>query len=160
MLEGDAPVMTDGITAEEAAKHFIDWWLMAEDLPDSNNRVRVAGDQIHLEYSDNNTEAFERLLNRWTEVLKTVHCGKMMMKCSSYFQNKIALQGLAHQAGTCRFGEEPATSVLALNCRTHDVENLYVVDGSFFPSLAAVNPSLTIMANALRVGDYLIERMK
>ncbi len=83
-----------------------------------------------------------------------------MMECSSYFQNKIALQGLAHQAGTCRFGEEPATSVLDLNCRTHDVENLHVVDGSFFPSLAAVNPSLTIMANALRVGDHLIERMK
>lgn len=160
MLEGDVPVMTEGITAEEAAQHSIDWWLMSEDLPDPNNRVRVTGEQIQLEYSDNNTEAFERLTNRWTEILKTIHYGEMMMKCSSYFQNKLPLQGLAHQAGTCRFGEDPTTSVLNLNCRTHDVDNLYVVNGSFFPSMAAVNPSLTIMANALRVGDHLIERMK
>ena len=70
------------------------------------------------------------------------------------------MQGVAHQCGTCRFGRDPQTSVLDLNCRTHDVDNLYVVDGSFFPSSGAVNPSLTIIANALRVGDHLAERMK
>jgi choline dehydrogenase-like flavoprotein len=76
----------------------------------------------------------------------------------SYFRKKIPLQGVAHQCGTCRFGEDPQTSVLDINCRTHDVDNLYVVDGSFFRSSASVNPTLTIMANALRVGDHLIER--
>jgi choline dehydrogenase-like flavoprotein len=66
---------------------------------------------------------------------------------------------VAHQCGTLRFGEDPTTSVLNLNCRTHDVDNLYVVDGSFFPSSAAVSPTLTIMANALRVGEHLISRL-
>jgi choline dehydrogenase-like flavoprotein len=70
------------------------------------------------------------------------------------------LQGVAHQCGTCRFGEDPKTSVLNLDCRTHDVENLYVVDSSFFRSSAAVNPTLTIIANALRVGDRLLEKLK
>jgi choline dehydrogenase-like flavoprotein len=71
---------------------------------------------------------------------------------------RLPLDGVGHQVGTCRFGEDPETSVLNLNCRTHEIDNLYVVDGSFFPSSGAVNPSLTIIANALRVGDHLIER--
>ncbi|MEO0924524.1 MAG: GMC family oxidoreductase, partial [Cyanobacteria bacterium J06643_13] len=72
---------------------------------------------------------------------------------------ETSIQDVGHQCGTCRFGEDPATSVLDLNCRTHDVDNLYVVDGSFFPSSAAVNPTLTIIANAIRVGEHLMERM-
>ena len=67
--------------------------------------------------------------------------------------------GVAHQAGTCRFGSDPATSVLNTDCRAHEVDNLYVVDTSFFPSIGAVNPALTAMANALRVGDHLLERL-
>jgi choline dehydrogenase-like flavoprotein len=66
---------------------------------------------------------------------------------------------VAHQAGTCRFGSDPHTSVLDRNCRAHEVDNLYVVDTSFFPSIGAVNPALTAMANALRVGDHLLERI-
>jgi choline dehydrogenase-like flavoprotein len=73
---------------------------------------------------------------------------------------RIPLAGVAHQNGTLRFGDDPRTSVLDRNCRTHDVDNLYAVDGSFFPSSGAVNPALTIMANALRVGDHLLERLK
>ena len=69
-------------------------------------------------------------------------------------------QVVGHQCGICRFGEDAETSVLDLNCRTHDVDNLYVVDGSFFPSSSAVNPTLTIIANSLRVGDHLLERLK
>jgi choline dehydrogenase-like flavoprotein len=72
----------------------------------------------------------------------------------------MSLKDVGHQCGTCRFGEDPKTSVLDLNCRTHDVDNLYVVDGGFFPSSAAVNPTLTIIANALRVGEHLLERLK
>jgi choline dehydrogenase-like flavoprotein len=142
------------------ASHSVDWWLTAEDLPDPNNRVQIKGDTIQLSYQDNNTAAFDRLLHRWTQVLKSIDCGERILPCSFYFRKRIPLQGVAHQCGTCRYGEDPQTSVLDLNCRTHDVDNLYVVDGSFFRSSAAVNPTLTIIANALRVGDHLIDRMK
>jgi choline dehydrogenase-like flavoprotein len=70
------------------------------------------------------------------------------------------LAAVAHQNGTVRFGADPKTSALDRNCKAHEVDNLYVVDASFFPSSGAVNPALTIMANALRVGDHLLERMR
>lgn len=160
MLEGDAPPMTPDVVLDQMAKHSIDWWITAEDLPDPNNRVTLKNGSIQLSYTDNNTEAYERLLKRWTEVLKSIDCGEKIIPCSIYLKKKIPLEGVAHQVGTCRFGSNPKTNVLDLNCKTHDVDNLYVVDGSFFPSSAAVNPSLTIMANALRVGEYLIGLMK
>jgi choline dehydrogenase-like flavoprotein len=78
---------------------------------------------------------------------------------NAYLKNEIPIAGCAHQAGTCRFGADPATSVLDVNCKTHQLDNLYVVDTSFFPSIGAVNPALTAMANALRVGDHLLERL-
>ncbi len=165
MIALDSPKVA-GISFQERdvfqsmANHSVDWWLTTEDLPDANNRVLVEDDTIRLHYTDNNTEAFDRLLQRWTKVLKSIDCGERILPCSFYFRKKIPLQGIAHQCGTCRFGEDPQTSVLDINCRSHDVGNLYVVDGSFFRSSAAVNPTLTIIANALRVGDHLIERMK
>jgi len=76
----------------------------------------------------------------------------------AYMKNEIPVAGVAHQAGTCRFGTDPATSVLDMTCRAHEVDNLYVVDTSVFPSIGAVNPALTAMANSLRVGDHLLER--
>ena len=76
-----------------------------------------------------------------------------------YVDMNIELAGCAHQAGTCRFGTDPATSVLDANCKAHELDNLYVVDTSFFPSIGAVNPALTAMANALRVGDHIRQRM-
>jgi choline dehydrogenase-like flavoprotein len=160
MIALDAPKFAPGLALDEVAHRSVDWWLTAEDLPSSRNRVQVSGDRIHLHYTDNNTKAYDRLLNRWVQVLKSIHCGDTILPCSLYFRKRIPIQGVAHQVGTCRFGEDPQTSVLDLNCRTHDVDNLYVVDGSFFPSSGAVNPSLTIIANALRVGDHLLERMK
>jgi choline dehydrogenase-like flavoprotein len=74
--------------------------------------------------------------------------------------NRIPLAGVAHQNGTVRFGRDPKTSALDANCKAHEVENLYVVDGSFFPSSGAVNPALTIMANALRIGDRILEQLE
>ena len=71
----------------------------------------------------------------------------------------ISVAGVAHQAGTCRFGTDPATSVLDINCKAHEVDNLYVVDTSVFPRIGAVNPALTAMANAIRVGEHLAERL-
>ena len=78
---------------------------------------------------------------------------------NAYLQNPIPVAGVAHQAGTCRFGADPASSVLDVNCKAHELDNLYVVDTSFFPSIGAVNPALTAMANALRVGEHLLERL-
>ena len=82
-----------------------------------------------------------------------------LLERHAYLKNDIPVAGCAHQAGTCRFGRDRATSVLDVNCRAHEVDNLYVVDTSCFPSIGAVNPALTAMANALRVGDHLLERL-
>lgn len=153
---------------EYVATHSVDWWLTTEDLPDPKNRVQVKGDQILLDYTENNSEPFDRLMERWKGILQQIDCGEHILPhCSyfvkggeaNYFTGKLPLDGVGHQVGTCRFGEDPQTSVLDLNCRTHDVDNLYVVDGSFFLSSGAVNPTLTIIANALRVGDHMAERL-
>jgi choline dehydrogenase-like flavoprotein len=141
-----------------ASDRLSGWFLMGEDLPDPNNRVRVKDEKISLEYTDNNQESFNRLIARWTQVLKSI-APCTLSSLSIYIATKVPLKDLGYQCGTCRFGEDPKTSVLDLNCRTHDVDNLYVVDGSFFPSSGAVNPTLTMMANAIRVGEHLIERL-
>jgi choline dehydrogenase-like flavoprotein len=75
-----------------------------------------------------------------------------------YLDMSIPLAGCAHQAGTCRFGTDPATSVLDVNCKAHELDNPFVVDTNFFPSIGAVNPALTAMANAIRVGEHLLSR--
>ena len=146
---------------ELIAERTTGWWLQTEDLPDPNNRVQVSNDTVHLNYTPNNTEAGDRLIHRWTSVLKTMSRRAMhVVPFSLYPRSHVPVQAVAHQCGTCRFGSDPKTSVLDLNCRTHDVDNLYVVDGSFFPSNSGVNPTLTIMANALRVGDHLMGRLE
>ncbi len=143
------------------AERSVGWWLQVEDLPDPNNRVRRVRDQVHLDYTLNNTEAADRLVHRWTSILKSANeSTKHVIPFSLYPRNHVPVQAVGHQCGTCRFGSDPNAFVLDLNCRTHDVDNLYVVDGSFFPSNSGVNPTLTIMANALRVGDHLSERMQ
>ena len=149
-----------GAELKIVADHTVGWWLQTEDLPDSSNRVRVEGEKLYLEYKPNNLEAGSRLMKRWTGILKQVDRAEHLIPFSLYPRNMMPIQSVGHQCGTCRFGEDPGTSVLDLNCSTHEVDNLYVVDGSFFPSSAAVNPTLTIIANALRVGDHLLERLK
>lgn len=146
---------------QRIATHSTGWWLQTEDLPDPKNRVRIVEDKLHLEYTPNNTKAQERLTYRWSEVLKAIDksAEHVILHHGIYPRSNTGIQVVGHQCGTCRFGEDPATSVLDLNCRTHDVDNLYVVDGSFFPSNSGVNPTLTIIANALRVGEHLIERL-
>jgi choline dehydrogenase-like flavoprotein len=139
--------------------HAVPWWLMTEDLPDPNNRVRIVDGRIRLEYTPNNLESFARLRDRWVEVLKAAGHADHWLNLHAYFKKRVPLEGVGHQNGTCRFGSDPKTSVLDVNCKAHDLDNLYVVDGSFFASSGAVNPSLTIIANALRVGDHLVERL-
>jgi choline dehydrogenase-like flavoprotein len=103
------------------------------------------------------------LKNALKNIKCTMHeheCHEGLFARNLYLGQRIPLAGVAHQNGTIRFGRDPRTSALDSNCKAHNLDNLYVVDGSFFPSSAAVNPALTIMANALRVGDHLLGRLR
>lgn len=151
-----------GFGLRQLATRTIGWWLQTEDLPNLENRVRLANDKLYLDYEPNNLEAHDRLLYRWQEALKDVDraAGQSVFAQNIHPHGGTPIQVVAHQCGTCRFGEDPTTSVLDLNCRTHDLDNLYVVDSSFFPSSSSTSPALTVIANALRVGDHLLNRLK
>jgi choline dehydrogenase-like flavoprotein len=112
--------------------------------------------KIRLSYTPNNVESFNRLKDRWVDTLKEAGHALFHVPLSAYFKKRIPLEGVGHQNGTCRMGLDKSTSVLDANCKAHDLDNLYVVDASCFPSASAVNPSLTIIANALRVADHLL----
>jgi choline dehydrogenase-like flavoprotein len=166
-LSAGAPAIAPGWTLDLMAKHSLDFWLTSEDLPDANNRVSIdRNGTIVLAYKPNNEEGHKRLGNKVRELLKgqracPIHgkdCHVGVFARNLYLGQRIPLAGVAHQNGTIRFGHDATTSALDANCKAHDVDNLYVVDGSFFPSSGAVNPALTIMANALRVGDHLLDR--
>jgi choline dehydrogenase-like flavoprotein len=168
-LKGGAPALTPNWTLDLMAKHSLDFWLTSEDLPDPNNRVSLdAAGGIVLSYKPNNEEGHKRLIAKLKELMQQqsrckVHghnCHEGLFARNLFVGQRIPLAGVAHQVGTARFGDDPKTSALDGNCKAHDLDNLYVVDGSFFPSSGAVNPALTIMANALRVGEHLIERMR
>jgi choline dehydrogenase-like flavoprotein len=134
--------------------------MTGEDLADPENRVRVINDQIHLDYKDNNTEGFKRMIKKLKKILYSIDSKHSIIPHSFYITKKIELAAVGHQCGTARFGTDENTSVLDINCKAHEIENLYVADGSFFPSSGAVNPALTIMANALRVGEHLLSHLK
>jgi choline dehydrogenase-like flavoprotein len=116
--------------------------------------------RIRLAYVPNNEEGHQRLIAKLKGMMKDIRCDDHLIPLTAYIPARIPLAGVAHQNGTIRFGHDPRTSALDTDCRAHEVENLYVVDASFFPSSGAVNPALTIMANALRVGDRLLERLR
>jgi choline dehydrogenase-like flavoprotein len=117
-------------------------------------------DRIHLAKTYHNLEPHKRLLAKLKELMGPLGCHDAAIPAWSILDQRIPLAGVAHQSGTVRFGHDPKTSALDVNCRAHDLDNLYVVDTSFFPSSSAVNPALTAMANALRVGDHLLERLE
>ncbi len=160
MFQGDAPSFVPGFTLDLLARHALDFWLTTEDLPDPENRVTLRDDgRIRLTYRENNLEPHRQLRRRLEGMLKHIGCENRLVPCSYYLGKKIPLAGVAHQCGTVRFGDDPESSALDVNCKAHDLDNLYVVDGSFFCSSTSVNPALTIAANALRVGDHLLERL-
>jgi choline dehydrogenase-like flavoprotein len=161
MLKADQPFPTPRFILNQMAHHSIDFWMTSEDLPDSNNRVTLTKEgQICLHYTDNNGEGHLRLRKKLKQMLHHAGVKHHFLDLHAYFGKKIPLGAVGHQNGTVRFGKDPKTSVLDLHCKAHDLDNLYVVDGGFFVSSSAVNPTLTIIANALRVADHLIERMK
>jgi choline dehydrogenase-like flavoprotein len=164
MFRGEKPLETKIApqwSLERVARHAIDFWLSTEDLPSPDNRVTVDGDgKLTLSYTETNAAAKKLLYEKVKSILGELDMNPgHLVHRFAYMKNEIPVAGCAHQAGTCRFGSDPESSVLDTDCRTHELDNLYVVDTSFFPSIGAVNPALTAMANALRVGDHLLERM-
>ena len=141
------------------AEHSMDFWLQSEDLPRADNRIFYDGDKVVLSIAEGREEAARRLKHKLENLLEPIGALPILLDRSLYFGKNIPINGTAHQAGTCRLGADPRTSVLDLDCRAHEVDNLYVTDASFFPSIGAVNPTLTIIANALRVADRIKERL-
>jgi choline dehydrogenase-like flavoprotein len=168
-LKAGAPAITPGWTRDLMARHSLDFWLTSEDLPDPEHRVTLgAKGGIVLSYRPNNEEAHRRLTAKLKELMQQqakckVHghaCHHGLYARNLFVGQRIPLAGVAHQVGTVRFGTDSRRSALDVNCKADYLDNLYVVDGSFFVSSGAVKPALTVMANALRVGDHLLERLR
>jgi len=168
-LKAGAPKVAPKWTLELMGKHSLDFWLTSEDLPDPNNRVTLNRDgEVVLQYQPNNEEGHKRLIKKLESLMNqqtkcAIHgheCHEGLFARNLFLGQRIPLAGVAHQNGTVRFGNDPKTSALDRNCKAHELDNLYVVDASFFVSSGAVNPALTVIANALRVGDHLLERLR
>ena len=144
---------------EWIAKHSLDFWLTSEDLPRYDNRISYQGDQVKLELTETNLEAHQRLKQKLRDMSSHLDVHPQLFDRSLYLGQNIPIGGTAHQAGTLVFGTDPARSVLDVNCKAHGIDNLYVTDASFFPSIGAVNPTLTLIANALRVADVIAQRL-
>jgi len=167
-LSAGAPAIAPGWTLELMGRHSLDFWLTSEDLPDPDNRVTLDREgRIVLSYTPNNGQGHKRLVAKLESMMQqqskcAIHghdCHQGLFSRNLFVGQRIPLAGVAHQNGTVRFGHDPSSSALDAYCKAHEVDNLYVVDGSFFPSSGAVNPALTIMANALRIGDHILERL-
>jgi choline dehydrogenase-like flavoprotein len=163
-MKGEEPMLTKLAphwTLAETARHAVDFWLTTEDLPLPDNRVTLDGEgNVHLAYTSSNDEEADRLYHELKRILNHVGIAQHHVLGKNFYMNmSIPIAGCAHQAGTVRFGHDPQTSALDTNCKAHELDNLYVVDTSFFPSIGAVNPALTAMANAIRVGEHLLERL-
>jgi choline dehydrogenase-like flavoprotein len=151
-----APILKSRLKAvpewllHQVSRHSVDWYLVSEDLPRPESRVRLDGKGIVLEWRPSNMQAHVKLVARTQEV----------MKAAGY---PIVLKQLvdgrlpSHQCGTARMGLDPASSALDPYCRSWDHPNLFIVDASCLPTSAAVNPSLTVAAQALRVADYIVK---
>jgi choline dehydrogenase-like flavoprotein len=164
MFRGEKPGETrfaPNWSLEDVALHAVDFWLSTEDLPRAENRVTVdEKGAITIAYTPTNDEPKQRLFEQLKSMLGDLGMHHHhLLPHTAYLKNEIPVAGVAHQAGTCRFGANASTSVLDANCKAHELDNLYVADTSVFPSIGAVNPALTAMANSLRVGDRLLERM-
>jgi choline dehydrogenase-like flavoprotein len=164
MFRGERPGETrlaPSWTLRDIASHAVDFWLSTEDLPRPDNRVTVdRSGGVGLSYRPSNDVPASKLYEQLKSMLGELgmHPDHLLPR-HAYLKTAIPIAGVAHQAGTCRFGTDPATSVLDVDCRAHELDNLYVVDTSFFPSIGAVNPALTAAANAMRVGEHLLARL-
>ena len=164
-MKGEEPKLTllaPHWSLDEVAEHAVDFWLTTEDLPDPDNRVTLDGDgNVHLAYTSNNDDEADRPLRRAEEGPQPRRDGRAprprqeLLHEDEHPDRRLRAPGRhlpVRQA-------DPATSVLDENCKAHELDNLYVVDTSFFPSIGAVNPALTAMANAIRVGEHVADRL-
>lgn len=163
-IRGEAPLpalmsLVPELPFEKLAQHSIDFWLQSEDLPRPGNRISYDGDRVVLALEQNNLEGADRLRQKLKDLLHPIGAYAALLERHLYLGKDIPIGGTSHQAGTMRFGTDPAASVLDLDCKAHQLDNLYVADASFFPSIGAVNPTLTIIANALRVADVIKARL-
>jgi choline dehydrogenase-like flavoprotein len=163
-MKGEEPkltVLAPRWSLDEVARHAVDWWLTTEDLPRPDNRVTVDDNgSVHLAYTPTNDQEAAGLYGELRTILNHVGMADHHVLSKNFYMSmNIPVAGVAHQAGTCRFGTDPGDSVLDVTCKAHELDNLYVVDTSFFPSIGAVNPALTAMANAIRVGEHLEARL-
>jgi choline dehydrogenase-like flavoprotein len=133
---------------DRMAERSVDWWIMSEDLPDPENRVLLEGDTIRLHYTANNMAGHKRLADKARSLMRKIGFKLNIMK-------HMGGLSVSHQCGTVRFGSDPSKAALNEFCRSFDHDNLFVVDASFFPSSGAVNPALTIAAQAIRVADHM-----
>lgn len=163
MYKGEKPLETllaPKFTLQDVARQAVDFWLSTEDLPRPENRVTIERDgNIKLSYTASNSVPKKQLYDKLKSMLNHLGMQQNLIERNLYMKNDIEIGGVAHQAGTCRSGTDPKTSVVDPNCKAHELDNLYFVDTSIFPSIGAVNPALTAMANALRVGDHLLQRL-
>ena len=141
------------------ARRSLDFWLTTEDLPLRRNRIYYDGGRVILDLKETNIESHRRLKQKLRRICSKLAVHPRLFERTLFLGKNVPIGGTAHQAGTLRFGRDPESSVLDANCKAHEVDNLYVTDASFFPSIGAVNPTLTIIANALRVADRIIERL-
>lgn len=164
-VKGEAPKIASWGPAAAfglVASRAIDFWLASEDLPLPDSRVTLKKDRsVKLTLQpDNNMEGVTRLRHQFDSMLTKLDLHSKSFERSVYLYKGMDINATAHQAGTVRFGHDPANSALDVDCKAHEVDNLYVVDGAFMPSIGAVNPTLTIIANAIRVADRIAERLK
>ena len=144
---------------EKIARHSMNFWLSSEDLPRAENRIYYDAGRVVLDVKDNNLEAHARLRKKLELLLGAAGAHPTLLERKFFFGKHVPIGGTAHQAGTARFGTDPQASVLDPDCKAHELDNLYLADASFFPSIGAVNPTLTIIANALRIADRIKERL-
>ncbi|HTQ04188.1 MAG TPA: GMC family oxidoreductase [Polyangiaceae bacterium] len=149
-MKAGAPGFVPLAVLDCMARHSFDFWLTSEDLPSADNRVTLEQNgQIRLSYTPNNLGAHERLVGKVKGMVSR------LLPLGLKLDKRIPLAATAHQCGTVRMGDDARASAVNAECRAHEVENLFVADASVFPSAAAVNPALTIMANALRVSEHV-----
>jgi choline dehydrogenase-like flavoprotein len=143
---------------EQLASRSITWWAMSAVRPDPHNRIALRGNQLQIHYTPNNREAHDRLVYRWIDCLKAVEADPLTQvtkAAPTHPRGEAPLPVIGGACGTCRMGSDPATSVVNLEGRSHELHNLWIVDASVLPSCPSVGIGLTVIANALRIGERL-----
>jgi choline dehydrogenase-like flavoprotein len=147
---------------EQLAARSVSWWAMSAVLPDPHNRITLRGNQLQINYLPNNREAHDRLVYRWIDTLKQVESDPdchVVKPAPTHPRGEAPLTVMGSVCGTCRMGANPATSVVDLHGRSHELSNLYIADASILPSCPAVGLGLTVIANALRIADQVVDAL-